>query len=667
VFPLFAITPGPQCACGNAACTRVGKHPAIAWGELAFGDEVPRPEPGAGYGIKTGAAPKGSGLFVVDLDGEAAIEWWAEQPETDAETYTVETGRGLQLYFDAPGFPVKNSAGELAPGVDIRGDGGFVVGAGSPHRSGKTYTLLADVTPAAAPSWLLEWLRARPAAAPLQDYPGDVTGGPERDHRRKLYAEYLQTTPPCVQGQAGDQRLFEVVQRGAYDLALPTADVLELLHEHFDPRCEPPWGEELAERVRHKAHSAKTASTRPRAEPLPADVTEMLELGSSLVPPDTPRPRTARGPVGIVWGSWEAPVDPPQYLVHGLVPIETVGMFVAMGSSLKTWTALDIGLAVAHGRPWLGRFATRSGRVLVIDYESGLYELRRRVHLLKGAGVGPDFGAWAYPQERIDDVDFWKKLAGETDWGSGGLVIVDSLAAGAPNVDENDARVAMPLKLAARFTEGTGASVLFIHHSRKDDGDDRKMVRGSTAIYADCDWAYKFENIEETRKYRRMHMVNIKPSMGPKPEPVHLELTDENGLIWFDESDAAKAKGKDATPEEVQRAILLALESAGAVGIPTKAAIAKACGLRGEKTNPQVDVLMVRKEIANVEGKGYLADSPAARVRRVVETIDDCDVFRSEAELGRAAGVTTSDVKRLVLGGVISRSAEGRFLVLKRA
>jgi hypothetical protein len=664
VFPLFGILSSPdspRCACGNAECGRVGKHPAVAWGELSLGDEVPRPEPGAGYGLKTGAAPKGSGVFVVDLDGEAALEWWAAQQDTESDTYTVETGRGFQLYFQHPGFPVRNSAGDLAKGVDIRGDGGFVVGPGSPHKNGKTYAVVSDVPPGPAPAWLVDWLQARPAAAPLQEYPGDVDGT-ERVHRRRLYTEYLQTTTPCIQGQGGDPRLYEVVQRGAYDYALPVEDVLELVREHFDPRCEPPWGGELDERVRHKAHSAKTASTRPRAEPPPADLAELFGLTAPDPPPPPEEIRRARPASGIVWGAWHEPVEPPTYLVHGHIPIGTVGMFVALGSSLKTWTALDIGLSVARGSPWLGRFGTRSGKVLIVDYESGLYEMRRRVHVLKGADAGDALGVWAYPQERIDDVDFWKRIAGSCDWveSNGGLVVVDSLAAGAVGVDENDARVATPMKYAARFTEATGAAVLFIHHARKDDGDDRKMARGSTAIYADCDWAYKFENIEETRKYRRMHMVNIKPSMGPKPAPVHLELTDENGLAWFDEGgEAAKVKATEDTPEAIQAAIRLALANGP---IETKHKLAKAVGRRPERVGPEVEAMLVRRELSKIPGQGFVLDDAARRLERILARVREHPFWKSEAAIAKAADASTEDVRRAVREAKITHSADGRWI-----
>lgn len=670
VFPLLLIVPtpeGPRCECGDAACTRVGKHPAYPWGELGPGEKI-RGADGCGYGIATG---KRSGFFVVDLDGLDAQAAWAALnggvAAADADTFVVRTGRegGLQLYWAYPDWFVKTTRGELwhnglkgadAQGIDTRGDGGYVVAPGSPHKSGRTYEILRDVDPAPAPAWLLEWLRSKmvgadgPATA--QSYPGDVEG-PERDYRRGLYVDYLKQAPPCIQGQGGDQRLFEVVQHGAYDLQLPTADVLELVATHFDPKCEPPWGGELVERVTHKAHSAKTTSTRPRAEPLPRDLRHLV-----LEPPPKPPPPPAKkddsvDADGMFWDAWDIPVKPPEYLVEGLIPIETVGMLVAHGSSLKTWTALDMGRAIATGRPWLDRFPTRKGRVLVVDYESGLYELRRRIWLLERGKV-PGLGAWPYPDLRIDDPKMWERLASLKDIG---LVVIDSLAAGAPGVDENDARVASPLKMAARWSNETKASVMFIHHSKKDDGDDRKMVRGSTAIYADCDWAYKFEQVDETSAYRRMHMVNIKPSMGKKPMPVPIELTDE-GLFYFESSDAKPTR--DASPDEIQSAIRLALSNGP---IPTKDKIAAAIGVREQKVTPEIKALEVLKRIKLIKGVGYCLDGPNERAQRIIKVVSGYAYWRSEAQIAKAAYVDTADVEAVIAAGIVVRSAEGRYLV----
>lgn len=668
VFPLLPFSgegDSATCACGNPECSRVGKHPAVAWGELTLDDvpNLPPPDDGAGYGIKTGAAPKGSGVFVVDCDDEAAVEWFLAQPGiTDARTYTVGTPRGAHFYFTPPaGVAVRNSVGALAPGVDIRGEGGFVVGPGSPHRSGGTYELLDDADPAPTPAWLVEWLRSRPAAPAAQDYPGDVSGD-ERARRRELFVEHCKTAPPSIAGAGGDLALFRVVQRGAYDLQLPTADVLEVVREHFDPRCEPPWGAELDERVTHKAHSAKTSSTRPRIDIPPPAVAAYFGQGLDM-PPPTPdlvaaaarptRPKRADGPV---WGGWDEPVEPPTYLVHGHIPIETVGMFVALGSSLKTWAALDIALAVATGRPWLGKFGVRQGRALIVDYESGDYELRRRAQRVLKAGASPDLGVWASPDVYVDDPALWSRLEAA---GPLSLVVIDSLAAGSPASDENEKIAALPLAFAAAFTNRTGASVLFIHHAKKTEGgDDRNIGRGSGAIYAACDWAYKFDNAEETAKYRRMVMVNIKPCMGPRPDPINLELSNENGLRTFDDGTPATAPAENNSDEAIMGAIERALMLKP---IATKALIRTAVGKQNKRVGDLVDELEAKGRIACVPDVGYVVNSDEARDKRVRELLSS-GVWKTWRAIERATGVPASYLDKLLAEGVIVHSQEGRYV-----
>lgn len=634
----------------------------MLWRDLKFGSPVPRPVEGAGYGIKTGAAPRGSGVIVVDLDSaDAAATFAAFGP--CPETYTVATPRGAHLYFAHPGFNVSNSVGNkggLAPGIDIRGDGGFVAGPGSPHKSGGVYSLAVDIAPAPAPDWLLTWLRSRPASTVAQSYPGDVTDEAERAYRKTIYTKYLETTPPCIEGQGGDQRLFEVVQHGAYDLALPIDDVLELVSDVFDPRCVPPWGDELDERVTHKAHSAKTASTRPRAEPPPAALADIF----TLEPPPKPVVDVTKKKRddGIFWDDWDAPIEPPTWLVDGLIPVSTVGAFVAHGSSLKTWTAISLAAAVAQGVPWLDKYATRKGRALILDYESGTYEMRRRVRLLEGGKV-VGLGAWSYPTQRVDDVEFWKRLAAIE---GVSLLVIDSLAEGTtPGVDENDKAAAYPLQLAARYTEGTGASVLFIHHSKKDDGGDaRKKVRGSTAIFAAMDWCYGFEPIDETSAYKRMHMECIKPCMGAKPNPVSIELTDE-GLHLYESQKTDDGKGE--TDSAVQARILLVLQGGPITSVDK---IAAACGMQPKRVRPEVKSLVVRGDVIFIEGKGamsgYQLDSVAARESRVLFEVGRPDmIFTTEAQIAKASTVPVSNVIEMTRKGLIARSAEGRFLIVK--
>ena len=79
---------------------------------------------------------------------------------------TVEAltgGGGRHILFQHPGRAIRNSAGRLGPGLDIRADGGYIVAAPSVHPSGHAYEWEASSLPgqvplASMPEWLLALL-----------------------------------------------------------------------------------------------------------------------------------------------------------------------------------------------------------------------------------------------------------------------------------------------------------------------------------------------------------------------------------------------------------------------------------------------------------------------------------------------------------------------------
>ena len=91
----------------------------------------------AGIGVVTGAI---SGLVVVDVDaghgGNESLEQLEREHGPMPTTVKCGTGGGgRHFYFAHPGGVVRNKIG-LAPGVDIRADGGYVVAPPSLHASG---------------------------------------------------------------------------------------------------------------------------------------------------------------------------------------------------------------------------------------------------------------------------------------------------------------------------------------------------------------------------------------------------------------------------------------------------------------------------------------------------------------------------------------------------
>jgi len=151
-----------------------GKRPLVAW--LEFQDRRPTAAEVAGWfgrwpeanlGIVTGVV---SGLVVLDVDaghgGAQSLAGLESAHGPLPRTITVATGGGgRHLYFSHPGGIVHNKVG-LAPGIDLRGDGGCVVAPPSLHPSGRRYAWEPGGAPeharlAPLPPWLSQL--ARPA------------------------------------------------------------------------------------------------------------------------------------------------------------------------------------------------------------------------------------------------------------------------------------------------------------------------------------------------------------------------------------------------------------------------------------------------------------------------------------------------------------------------
>lgn len=178
IFDLHGITEEGACACDNPHCQAAGKHPKTKHWQYTqpFSEEqIEEMEQDgffqSGYGVLVT-----ENLLVVDVDARnGGVESYARLveavPEIAGAGLIVETGSGggsKHLFF-------KNSASSQAlsgklddyPGIDFKSSG-FVVGAGSNHKSGNKYNVLIgspfDIAP--APDGLLTLL-TRPRTVSL--------------------------------------------------------------------------------------------------------------------------------------------------------------------------------------------------------------------------------------------------------------------------------------------------------------------------------------------------------------------------------------------------------------------------------------------------------------------------------------------------------------------
>jgi hypothetical protein len=162
-------------------CAERGKEPAIA-DNLRRATTDPNGIAGwwttRDFNIAIAAGPD-SGIWVLDVDGD---EGEATLRQLEAVfgplPHTVEaiTGKGRHLYWRWPtGTDIRNSQlRQDVPGLDWRGDGGYVLAPPSIHPSGRRYAWSVDSADefADAPEWLLEFVignrhsTRKPAATP---------------------------------------------------------------------------------------------------------------------------------------------------------------------------------------------------------------------------------------------------------------------------------------------------------------------------------------------------------------------------------------------------------------------------------------------------------------------------------------------------------------------
>lgn len=186
VIPVHGVDPITlTCTCGRTNCPSAGKHPIskafqqgrweryqhelvepttlLAWWQQGIRGRRWRADL-SGVAIVTGVV---SGLVVLDVDGPEGEAYLSgrELPVTP----TVETGSGgRHYYFAHPGEEIRIPGKvRIAPGLDIRADGNYVVAPPSRHRSGRLYRWLDGRRPdeiplAPIPRWLQDMLTRTP-------------------------------------------------------------------------------------------------------------------------------------------------------------------------------------------------------------------------------------------------------------------------------------------------------------------------------------------------------------------------------------------------------------------------------------------------------------------------------------------------------------------------
>ena len=295
-----------------------------------------RAHPDANIALRT------DGLLVVDVD-EADNDWLCDQPHKLAQLDLAPQSRtprgGRHYYFRQPATRAwRNTAGRIAPRVDTRADGGYVLVAPSVV-SGQPYQWRDERELIVAPAQLPEppaWLIA------LLDQAADTNADTD--------TALAGNTIPRGQRNATLARLAGAMRR----VGMTPAEIVAALEQINSDRCQTPLPAREVQRIAHSIgryqpdaisvalaenHWAQDRSAPAALRPLP--VRELMASHTTL-----------RAPV-----------------IQGLLRRGETMNVIAPPKTGKSWLVLSLAMAVAAGRKWLDTFATVPGRVLVIDNE----------------------------------------------------------------------------------------------------------------------------------------------------------------------------------------------------------------------------------------------------------------------------------------------------------
>lgn len=479
-------------------CNPENKSPLVAGGfKSATTDEAViwfwwTQHPNAMIGIPTGVA---SGLAVLDVDvknghdGVASLKRLGQPPTT----WTVKTpSGGLHYIFKYdPQRPLSNSIGKLGDGLDVRGEGGYIIAAASVDAQGRAYSTIEHAEPAIAPDWLYgprrpiseratEGLRLATALEPSAIKPADSQAAFTRE------VDGVRCAVPGTRNQTLNNAAFKLGQFVGVG-ALGLTECEQALTEAANA-C----GLIKDDGLRAVIKTINSGLTAGIAKPRVIQNTQALVANDEAVPLIEAKP--------FVWKpASQAPKR--QWLYGSFLMRGTLALTVAPGGVGKSMLSIVEALSMATGHGKLHDFVHRRCRVWLFNLEDSDDELERRfLGACKLYSIGkPNLEGYLFvnsghgtplviAHQDKNGLTIAKPVveALMTEITSKGVdvVIIDPfVSCHQANENDNNAIDAVA-KTWAAIANRTGCAIHLVHHSRKTNGGpvDVEDSRGASAL-----------------------------------------------------------------------------------------------------------------------------------------------------------------------------------------
>lgn len=498
IIPLHYISRN-RCSCGSQMCSSPAKHPITQHGLKDASNDPDQIKawwkqyPKANIGVCTGQVS--NGLTVIDVD----VAKGGDVTTVDIPiTLEVETGAGFHFWLKS-NQEIKNSAGKLGQGIDVRGWGGYVVAPPSVHASGRIYTFANQALIADFPPEILAKLQPEPEEEIIVRYSPDIADFAPEGFRNDFLTK--------IGGKLRRQ-------------GFGPSEIESMLLATNLERCSPPLGDKEVRTI------ARSVSRYIPAQQIDSQIEDEPDLILPDPPDQTQADQTAeedqskddrsnqglfsdspsgRDPLigAITTGQLRTTVfGKPEMILQGLFRSDW-GLVIGIGSVGKSAFLVNICVSLACGRPFLPIVPEDQPprRILYLDFEGSDWRWQEQVEILGEAFTDEEMALvdanlhWGIEPEvdnkplRLNDRKSLQNLATYIKQHKIDLLIIDTVAQAVNLRDENSngevqQNIVVPIR---RFTKHCNVSALLVHHEGRGKNqtkvhDTQYRTRGATAL-----------------------------------------------------------------------------------------------------------------------------------------------------------------------------------------
>lgn len=485
-------------------------------------------------------------------DGVAAFDRLAERYPGLKDTAWVQTPQGKHYFYKQPAKRLGNAQGSLPPGINVRGDGGYVIAPGSMLPDGRIWEL-HDAELRELPQGVIDMISSSASSKVEHEPEHDAADNDDAVDSYDLDSlTYPDDPRQAAYMRATCHNAYTKLATATKGTRNATLNTQALKLGHFVPQFLVESEVVAMLRIacienglgRDDGQGSVDASIRsglgdgkaePR-DPFTINVGDYwdgdFEQAFGEPPPKQGKPRIWRGDE-----MWD--VEPVQYLLEGLIPRGTVGLMIGDSQTFKSFLALDMALTISQGLPQWHRHAVNAPEdaiVLYIAGEGGIEGISQRRrgwatwHKLTKQTMRDRFRLITHgvnltvKESRNLLIEAIKEQL-DQDKGKLVLIVVDTINTVASGADENSTKEMGALhNICVDISRQFNTAVMGVHHTNKAGG-----VRGSSVLTANMDfWLFIKRRVFSSMKIE-MEIGKLKEAGAGHKEKYEMQLIEIDG------------------------------------------------------------------------------------------------------------------------------------------